>query len=264
MTNALTNPGAPGLPATPDDLAAFYARAGEAYAQSESRGGSSISLRNGIMSIGDQVVPGNQLAVVILDFVRLNTFYATAFNPTIIAPPTCYAVGRSDAEMAPHPAMAQAPAYFHAQAERCLGCPKNEYSSGLTGKGKACSNRRRMLMLFAGSYTPGAPGQGMVLHPETSAEHYATAPLLGFSLAPTSIGNLAELVKTSAAQYNRPPFGVFTRMFSYMHPKHSKEAVGFEIIAPVTDDLGMILAQRRVEAMQVIGEGYSAPEVAAR
>ena len=35
---------------------------------------------NGVMSVSDQPIPGNQFAAIILDVVRLNTFYARRSN----------------------------------------------------------------------------------------------------------------------------------------------------------------------------------------
>ena len=49
------------------------------------------------------------------------------------------------------------------------------------------------------------------------------------TLAPTSLAGWGEYVRTTAAQYQRPTFGMITRVYLYAHPKHGKEAIGFEV-----------------------------------
>lgn len=256
--NDITQYGGAGLPADPSQIKDYYAKYAEAYAQTERRAGSSISIRNGVMSVGDQAIPGNQFAAIILDVARLNTFYNGPFNPQSIEPPVCYAIGRNDAEMAPHPDMARDLNYFRPQAERCGACPHNEFGSGRTGTGKACSNRRRMLLLLAGTYVPGP--HGMTLQPFTDVNHYATSPLLTMTIAPTSAAGWGEFVRGAATNYRRPPFGVIARVHLYMHPKHGKEAIGFEALAPTPDEWGPTVIQRHHEATQEIAEGYDPPQ----
>lgn len=251
-------PNSPQLPADPAQYADYYRQYAEAYAATERRAGSSVSIRNGVMSVGDQAIPGNQFAAIILDAVRLNTFYGTAFNPSNVLPPTCYAIGRNDAELAPHPDMAKDQQHFQPQAERCAACPHNEFGSGRTGTGKACQNRRRLLMLLAGTYQQGPTG--WTLQPYTDPNHYATTPMLGMTLPPTSLQGWGQFVRDTYAQYNRPPFGVVTRVYIYQHPKHGKEAIGFEVIAPVPDEWGGVIIPRQQEAMREIMEGYDPPQ----
>ena len=246
------------LPADPQQLADYYKQYAEAYAAEERRAGSSVSIRNGVMSVGDQAIPGNQFAAIILDAVRLNTYYTTAFNPQVIAPPVCYAIGRNDAEMAPHPDMAKDQSYFQPQAERCGACPHNEFGSGRTGTGKSCSNRRRLLMLLAGTYQQGPSGP--VLQPFTDTAHYETSPLLTMTLAPTTLVGWGQWVRDTAAQYQRPMFGVIARVFLYTHPKHGKEAVGFETLAPMPDEWAPTIIKRHQEAERAIMEGFDAPQ----
>jgi len=230
----------------------------EDYAQTERRAGSSISIRNGVLSVGDQSIPGNQFAAIILDAARINTFYATAFNPQSIEPPKCYAIGRNDTEMAPHPSMSKDLSYFQPQAERCGACPHNEFGTSRTGVGKACSNRRRLLLLLAGTYAQSP--QGWVLQPILDLDHYATSALLTLSVAPTSIGGWGEFVRKAASDYHQPPFGVIARVHLYVHPKHGKEALGFETLAPIPDAWRGVILKRHMEAEVDIMEGYEPPQ----
>lgn len=245
------------LPSDPAQLKDYYAKYAEEYAQSERKAGSSISLRNGIMSVGDQAIPGNQFAAIILDAVRINTFYRTAFNPQSVEPPTCYAIGRSDMEMAPHPDMAKAPWWFQPQSQTCSGCPHNQFGTARQGQGKACSNRRKFLLLVAGTYQQKQ--MGWELQPINNMEHYQTSPLLSLSIPPTSAAGWGAFVRDVAAKYQRPPFGVIARVYIYAHPKHGKEAVGFEMLAPLPDDWLPAVMPRLQEAQQDIMQGYEAP-----
>lgn len=246
------------MPTTPEEMANYMKAQAETMAQEERRAGSSISAKNGILSVGDQPIPGNQFAAIILDAARLNTFYAEAYNPQNVAPPTCYAIGRSDAEMAPHPDMVKDLNYFRPQAERCGACPNNEFGSGRTGQGKACSNRRRLMLLVAGHYEQGA--QGWALQPVTDPTTFKTAAMLNMTLAPTTLAGWGEFVRKAAADYQRPSFGVVARVWLYMHPKHGKEAIGFEALAPTPPEWDPIIIERHFEAQREIGQGYEAPQ----
>ena len=242
------------LPSNPQDMQDMYARYAQAYTESEPVSGQSIKINNGVMSLGDQIIPGNQFAAIILDAAHVNTFYGTAYNPNVILPPTCYAVGRSEMEMVPHPDMAKDMNYFRAQADRCSACPQNVFGSARQGEGKACGNRRRLLLLMCGVYPQGQ------LVPIMDLNHYASSALLTLSVAPTSAKNWGRLIRQASAEYQRPPFGVIARVFSYAHEKHGKEAVGFDIIAPVPDEWAPTIFKRQQEAQGEIMEGYEPPQ----
>ena len=242
------------LPSNPQDMQDMYARYAQAYTESEPVSGQSIKINNGVMSLGDQIIPGNQFAAIILDAAHVNTFYGTAYNPNVILPPTCYAVGRSEMEMVPHPDMAKDMNYFRAQADRCSACPQNVFGSARQGEGKACGNRRRLLLLMCGVYPQGQ------LVPIMDLSHYASSALLTLSIAPTSAKNWGRLIRQASAEYQRPPFGVISRVFGYAHEKHGKEAVGFDIIAPVPDDWAPTIFKRQQEAQGEIMEGFQPPQ----
>lgn len=247
-----------GLPTSfdPQDLTEMYRRMAEEYAASERRSGSTISVKNGVMSVADQPIPGNQFAAVVLDGVRLNTYYPNAYNPAAMDPPVCYAVGRDDASLAPHPDMGKDP-YFKAQANHCNACPMNEFGTGRTGQGKACTNRRRLFMLLAGTYN--MTNAGLQMTPFMEASHYEQTPFLQMTLPPTSLKAWGEYVRGSAAQYQRPMFGLVTRVFLYAHPKHGKEAIGFETMGPIPDQWAPTVFNRFQAATTEIMEGYEPP-----
>lgn len=256
MTNDLINqPAGGGLPQDPSQQADYWRRYAQAYTETEPVAGQTISVNNGIMSIGDQPIIGNRFSAVILDGVHLNAYYGSAYNPNAVVPPTCYAIGRTEMEMAPHPDMAKDQNFFRPQAERCSGCPMNEYGSAQQGSGKACRNRRRLLLIIAGMYDQ----QGN-LQPHTDPSYYETAAIMTLNIAPTSGKNWGRFIRDAAGQYNRPPFGVISDVYLYPHEKHGREAVGFNVQAPVPDALVPAVMRRHQEAAQQIFEGFEPPD----
>lgn len=255
--NDLVNTQAAQLPSNPQEMADYYRKMAEAYASTEQTPSNTISIRNGTMSVGDQPIPANQFAAVILDAVRLNTYYPGNFNPNSIEPPRCFAIGRNDAELAPHPDMQKDLEFFKPQAATCNACPMNEFGSGSNGKGKACTNRRRLLMLLAGTYkqTP----QGLIMEPRMDPSHYSTTPFLTMHLPPTSLKGWGEFVRRTAADYQRPFSALVTRVFLTTHPTHGKEMVSFEALGPTPDEWFQTLMPRQNDAMREIGEGYMSP-----
>src|ERR1700761_5118895 len=132
-----------------------WAQQAAQYAEQEKLvGGTFISTRGGTLSIGEEVLPGNQMVVIVLDVVNENTFYDNKFDPDNRQPPLCYAFGRSADEMAPHESMQVDLEYFQPQAETCSVCPHNAWGSAEKGRGKACQNRRRIALIPAGYYNP--------------------------------------------------------------------------------------------------------------
>ena len=89
----------------------------------------------------DNPVDGNELNVVVLAFIHENQKYDGIYNPDVVNVPTCYAFGHNDDEMKPHEAAPDK------QAELCAGCWANEYGSADIGKGKACKNVRRLVVI---------------------------------------------------------------------------------------------------------------------
>ena len=259
MTNALTTQPGAQVPTDPAQMEDYFRQYAQAYAEAEPSTGQSISVNNGVMTVGDQAIPGNQFAAIILDAVHINAFYGAPYNPQVILPPTCYAIGRTEMEMAPHPDMNKDLSFFQPQAERCAACPQNVFGSAAQGSGKACKNKRRMLLVVAGTYTP----QGQ-LQPITDISYYETTPLLTLNVAPTSAKNWGRFVRETAGSYNRPPFGMIARVYLYPHEKHGKEAIGFDTLAPVPDEWVATIVKRQQEAQNQIGEGYEAPSQEAR
>lgn len=122
-----------------DILAARAAKAKAQTARMPSGGGvQGLSFRGGKMSWAGQDV-GNLTSVIILAWIPERTYYDRPYNADDKSPPTCYSYG----EDTPHPKAHQP------QAKDCEGCIHNEWSSANVGKGKACKEGARLILIPA-------------------------------------------------------------------------------------------------------------------
>lgn len=141
--------------------------------------------------VGDFVTPdgmnlGNEIQVVVVDFVSHNKFYTTAYDPQNPTPPDCYAMGRKINEMAPEP---DSP---NIQNADCRTCPLNQFSSGQNGRGKACKNSRALAVLVVDPENPDA-------HNEPDA------PIYLLEIPPTGLRSFDGAVGHIARALNGPP-----------------------------------------------------------
>lgn len=156
-----------------EKLAALAKRAKKAEASVAT--GSFISIKGGIMSFAGNVVPGNKLEAVVVDSILENALYEGDYDPNNLASPVCFAFGRDEDEMVPHPNVVKAGT---AQSETCASCPHNEWGSAEKGKGKACKNVRRLSLITADTLDNGAQGvtdahEAYVKVPVTSVKGWA-------------------------------------------------------------------------------------------
>lgn len=224
-----------------------------------------VSTKGGILAIGDDEMPGNQMYVVILDHYRENTYFDAKYNPEVKLPPKCYAFGRgADAdEMGPHESMKASLSweggYFEPQHDTCIGCPMNEWGTADTGRGKACQNRRRLILLPAGYAAPKRGSRDFDVELFTDPAHYQTADEAQMKLPVTSSKEFSKYVSQLGAQHQRPPHGVLTRI--YLEP-HSGDQfhVKFEMVEEVPDDLAQIIMDRNAACRERDWRGYMPPE----
>lgn len=243
-----------------DDL---YARRMQTATQGEQlRQGMFISTRGGTMSLGDEQMPGNQVCVVIVDWVRENTLYAERFNPDSPQPPVCYAFARGPAEeeaMGPHPSMQADPNYFQPQNDICKTCQHNQWGSADKGRGKACQNRRRLTMIPAGVFMPKRGSRDFDLEVFTDPKHFETADTAFMKLPVTSVANWGKYVHQVGEATNRSPDGVITRVFLEPDPKY-QYVVNFELLEKVPDELVQAVIRRADIAQSAQIEGYMPPK----
>lgn len=240
----------------------WEAYADKAAAEVPATGGTFLSTKGGILAFGDEVMPGNQVCVIILDALLENTAYAGKYDSENPAPPVCYAFSRLDEQkdMAPHSSMEAHPEYFVPQSDKCATCELNEYGSADTGRGKACQNRARLALLPAGYYMPkGRSKTDFDLEVFTDPEHYRTADIGYMKLPVLSVKNYFKFVNDVAAAHRMPPFGVIARV--YLVPDQKAQfKVEFEMLELIPNDLAEIVMARHEEQMTAKIGGYQPPQ----
>lgn len=142
--------GLEGLSSEWQEKLAGYAK-NEAAAASGSGGWPYISLRGGAFKLaGEQGPLPNPLPVIVLGAAPENTYYEGDFDPDTPQNPTCYALGITDDGTLTKPEDLAPPAELKTrQHETCRGCWADAFGSSKTGRGKACGNRRRLILLPA-------------------------------------------------------------------------------------------------------------------
>lgn len=212
--------------ATFDAEMAKYAR--EAAEAEKSAGMNFLKFKGGIYA-GKTQIKDNQVDLVVLDAVGVNELYEGDYDPDKLEAPACYAIGRDDATMKPHPKV-KAP-----KCESCAACPFNQWGSGKKGKGKACKNTKRIATIAAGE------------HPESEDLYYG-------KLSVSQIKNWGAYVKSLAGQYQLPPFAVVTRIKWAPDPV-SQYKLSFLMVKPLPRE-GMDTIMRRVREAR---EGIAFP-----
>lgn len=245
------------------DYNKLYAnRAAKAAEGEQMRAGTFLSTKGGVLSLGEEVMPGAQVCVVILDWVRENTLYEGAYDPDNRNPPVCYAFARGaeeEDEMAPHPSMQADLTYFAPQSDDCRSCPMNQWGSADKGRGKACQNRRRLTMIPAGVFLPKRGSRDFDLEIFDDVKHFETADPAILKLPVTSVENWAKYVNQVGQATSRSPDGVITRLFLEPHAKY-QYVVNFEMLEKVPDELVQAVMKRADTAQQAVIEGYMPPK----
>lgn len=214
-----------------------------------------VSVRAGVLLYDGEPVPGNQLLGVVIDSLRVNTYYDTVYDPDAPQAPRCYAISRDGDQMGPHPSMQEALDYFQPQSALCQTCPKNVWGSSQVGnrRAKACQNRRRLFLLPAGRMQPD--GSWNVF---SDAKYYAAADVAQLSVPVTSVRNWSDYVHRLAQTVQRPPFGVATRVYVVPHPKHQFHVL-FDFFAVLPDELAAVVVGRRETLLAQPIQGFSPP-----
>jgi hypothetical protein len=215
-------------------------QAQEAAEQEAGTGGKFFSIKGGQLAFDGMPIPGNRMAVIVLDSVISNTYYADKYDSENPSPPSCYAFGRDEKSMKPHENVSSP------EASGCAECAFNKFGSA--GKGKACQNRRRLALMAAGTLNEKA------FTPFCAEE--IPNQLVGFlALPPTSVNAYGTYVKNLAGALKVPPRAVFTKVEIVPHPKHQFE-VSFTALGQVPADMLGAVMQRHKEVRDMIEFPY--------
>jgi hypothetical protein len=162
-------------------------------AEQSGLGATFLSTKSGVMTYRGNPITNNKLQCVILNAPIERLYYDTRYDPTKLVGPKCFGIATLATGMRPSD---RAEGKQH---DTCEGCPKNEWGSATNGgKGKACRETRRMLLIPADSIdTPEAV---------KAAEVAALRPPV------TSLKNYANYVQTVAMTLKRPPVAVITEI----------------------------------------------------
>lgn len=241
-----------------DDELAKYATAA-AEMEKNTGGGQFFSLQGGTLSWQDAPIPNNEMVVVILDAIFENVYYEGRFDPDNPAPPTCFAFARDEDELAPHDVIVKA---GQNQIEDfCVNCEHAQWGTADTGRGKACSNTRRLAMIPAGKFDRNGE---LEIFDES---HFAKTEIGFMKLPVTSVKGYASFVKQVAGSLKRPPFGIITRV-EVIPDSKTQFRVMFEPVEKLGNDAIEVIMERREEAMSTIDFPYplefDAPEKPAR
>ncbi len=170
-------------------------------------GGGFFSIKGGMLSFGGNELPDNQMAVIILDAVRVNAWYDRPYNEGDKRQPSCYAIARTEEELEAH-----ADSELPQHDGPCTDCPlggKNAFNTAATGKGKACKNTWRLSVISAGDLASGGNLEDLELY---EADFLAKTPAIEFSVPPTSQVAFGTYVNSLANSFKRPPHMFVTRI----------------------------------------------------
>lgn len=233
MAKATTSKPAMGVNKWEEELA----RQAQEQAAGETMSSSFLSVKGGRLSFRGNEVPGNKLNVVVLASIHENLYYADRYDPDNPTPPVCYAFGETDKGMEPHEEAAEK------QSADCASCPHNVFGSADQGRGKACKNSRRLILMT-----------------EDDLEDVAAAELAQLKVSVTSVKNWSNYVSTLASTLKRPPFAVVTEI-SVIPDSKTQFKICFKPVGQITDgDVLQALMDRRPAALETMTQPYPAPQ----
>lgn len=103
-----------------------------------------IGLKNKEFTLPDGQKSPGPLECIILDFAWFMVHYPGVYNSNNPQQPNCFAAGREKPEGGE---LAPAASVEKPQGENCRDCDKNQWGSATSGRGKACKNQRRLILV---------------------------------------------------------------------------------------------------------------------
>lgn len=234
------------LPTKWDEELAKFARAQAAL---ERPAVGRIGFKAGIMTYQGTPIPGNKLNVVIVASAKEHALYQNIldqrpFDPLKPEAPICYALSLSGENMVPHPQAVKP------QAPSCAECPWNAWASDPKGgKGKACKESRRLLVL------PSNAAAGPI-------ENVKKSEAAGCSVPVTSVKNWANYTAQLSGEYGRPTWAMVTEISVHPHARTVFE-VKFAATARVDDQYLSELMQRSKASEAQVMTPYAEASAAA-
>ncbi len=226
-----------------DEELARQAEAAAAMEESTATG-QFFSLKSGVLSFNDNPLPGNEMAVVILDSILETVYYEGKYDSDNPQGPTAFAFGREEKTMVWHEN--SSPEFV---GQLCHESELCQWGSSDTGRGKAAREIRRLAMIPAGTFDNGK------FKPFTDVEQFESSAIAFMKLPVTSVKGFAAFVKQVTGALKRPPHAIFTKV-KVIPDSSSQFKVVFEPLSQVPNDLLGIIMQRHEEAMATIESPY--------
>lgn len=221
-----------------DEELAKRAKASTESAQSASSGSKSIRVQGGQFIIDDNPI-GNTLSVIVLGFVLENAWYPEAYDPDNISPPACFAFGDNAKTIAPVEEDVS-----DKQSDLCRNCAlggDNAWGSADKGKGKACKNIRKLLVMT-----------------EEDLENLDEAELRTMKVPVTSAGAWDGYVKTLGVA-GKPPLAVLTKITATIDPK-TQFKLSFKVEGELDGDVIGAVIDKADASIGMLSVPYAARE----
>jgi hypothetical protein len=106
--------------------------------------GKTLSIRNSKFKFEGADL-GNEISVILLDYVFVNQYFKGKFDPDNRQPPACFAMAENELDLVPLPSSPE----IQNGGDPCESCWANEFESDDAGRGKACKNGRRIAVMSA-------------------------------------------------------------------------------------------------------------------
>lgn len=233
--------------ALPADLVAELGAAAKEAAAKERPSVGRISLKSGVMTYGGQAIPGNAMDVIIVGGAYRNVYYAGRYDPNNIVNPNCFALADEEADLHAHENVpdesvpGDSEATVRETPRACAGCAMGEWGSDPNGgRGKACKQTRRLIMLPAD-----------VLDAEDPVEATTKSEMAILDVPVTSVKNYANLVNSLAATIGLPVWAVVTTVRVVPDAKTQFRVEFTPMRAAGGEEIIRALMRRRDEALRL-------------
>jgi hypothetical protein len=235
----VTNPNQTALALPQSFLTELAVHAKDAAAKERPSAGR-LSLKGGLSYDGTPV-PGNKLEVVIVGGAYRNVLYKGRYDPDNITSPDCFALAVEDEDMRPHENV------LNPENDTCKGCPMAEWGSSPTGgRGKACKETRRLVLLPANNLA--------------SADAIKGSEMAILDIPVTSVKNYRNLVNVVAGTLNLPVYAVIVLVEWSPDPKTQIKVTFTPLRVAGDEEIIRAIMARREEATRLATIPYDSKE----
>lgn len=220
----------------------------ETVQEAEKPQGGFLSFKGGRLTYGDEILPGDKINVIIINYRNENAFYPDAYKAGVNRSPECYAIRRPGEDMLPNTIEVDGEEVYamdnvqgmpkrddaDTDAERsCDTCWANEWGSALNGgKGKACKTSRRLMVLAADDCT--------------TPDKIARASVMTAIPPATSVENFQNVMNQITKVLDTVPFGAVVEMSVKRHDRFLF-MVHFKVLQQINDDVLLEALSKRYE-----------------